>query len=173
MTDVTMRRFPFDWGRLNSVELEIVNNIIGVPMRQPDFVLAPENVPYLYRWYIVKERQANVYLHIQVANDWRVPHDHPWDNQSVYLTDGAIETQFWPNGQIERVDIRHRGDVVSRKATTLHRLDLQGGHDHAITLFTTGPKVREWGFLADDGWHHNRELIDDQHGFSLGKKLHV
>jgi hypothetical protein len=173
-TDITQLKFPFDWGRLNSAEFDLVTNIIGTPMKQRDFVLAPENVPYLYRWHIVKGPHVNVYLHIQVANGWRVPHDHPWDNQSVYLTDGAVETQFWPNGEIERVDFRHKGDVVSRKAATLHRLDLAPGADHAITLFTTGPKTREWGFLDTDGWHHNRELVDDQHGFSLGrKKLHA
>jgi hypothetical protein len=107
-------------------------------------------------------------LHIQVANDWRDKHDHPWDNTSVYLTDGAVETI--PYGEGEQSIVRHAGDMVFRKAEQLHRLDLVPGADHCITLFTTGAHRREWGFMTPNGWLHNKDMVDDRDGFSLGRK---
>jgi hypothetical protein len=128
-------------------------------MRDPDEVLAPAGFPYLYRWHLVRGPEANTYFHIQVANDPKRPlHDHPWDNQSVILAGGYTE-MLCENPDAPAAEERqylecHRkpGDVVWRKASYAHRLLLPEGTPYTMTMFSTGPKVREWGFWYPDGW---------------------
>lgn len=119
-------------------------------MRQaPDFVIGPAEAPYLRRWWIVpRNGLCNVYLHeILRSDDDRALHDHPWANTSLLLAGGYIE--HTPEGPF----VRRAGDVVTRPAETLHRLEVAPGA-RAISLFMTGPKVREWGFSCPQGWVH-------------------
>jgi hypothetical protein len=45
------------------------------------------------------------------------------------------------------------GDVVLRWTGRLaHRIELEDGP--CWTLFITGPRYREWGFLCPQGWMH-------------------
>ena len=38
--------------------------------REPDMTIAPDGIPYLYRWHVIpRNKTANVYFHIQVADD--------------------------------------------------------------------------------------------------------
>ena len=46
--------------------------------------------------------------------------------------------------------VRKPGHVVFRGARSLHRLELLS--PRVRTLFLTGPRVREWGFMAPEGW---------------------
>lgn len=113
--------------------------------RRPDFVIGDD---YLRRWWVIPRNPfANVYLHqINRSDDDRALHDHPWANVSVLLKGGYRE--HLPDGEaIER----KAGDVVQRQATDLHRLELIDGQP-AVSLFITGPKVRDWGFACPNGW---------------------
>jgi hypothetical protein len=56
---------------------------------------------------------------------------------------------------------------VYRKAIDAHRLDLPDGVRYSMSLFTTGPKIRDWGFWLPDGWHHNKEFCVDRDGMSV------
>lgn len=116
-------------------------------LREPDLVIAPDGEPYLYRWHIIpRNSEANVYFHVQVADDPERPlHDHPWDNTSVILAGGYLET-LQQTGMPERVYRREKGQVIHRRAEWPHHLRLAPGKRYAMTLFSTGPKVRDWGF---------------------------
>lgn len=128
--------------------------ILGSLDRPPDLVIAPDGEPYIYRWHVIPRNAAgaNVYFHIQVADDPERPlHDHPWDNQSVILAGGYLETwNPWPQspGVPPAESTRIKGDVVQRHAETAHRLELLDNCPYTMTLFTTGPVRRNWGFWA-------------------------
>lgn len=146
----------------------------------PDLVLAPDGKPYLYRWYlvggnttegatIVTHAPAHVMLHVQVQSDPERPfHDHPWDNQSVIVSGRYIERiqSDPPFGAVEEVE-RKKGDVIVRAAREAHRLILPEGVPYTMTIFSTGPKVRDWGFWYGDTWHHNRQHVAFRNGVSV------
>jgi hypothetical protein len=137
-------------------------------------ILAPNGTPYLYRWYVVpRNKVANVYLHIQVGSDPQDMHDHPWDNQSVILS-GQYEERFHPGFRyLQHAERRilSAGDVVNRKAQMAHRLILPDGLPYAMSLFSTGPKVREWGYWKKDGWKPWKECVTEYNadGVSVAK----
>lgn len=124
---------------------------------EPDLTIAPDGNPYLFRWYLVpKNTLANVYLHLQVASDPLRPlHDHPWDNTSTILAGGYeeyISPPDRPQTAYSSPRIRMPGNVIHRPANMPHRLILPADIPYSISLFTTGPKVRDWGFWYPDGW---------------------
>ena len=114
--------------------------------RPADYVIGED---YLRRWYVVPRNPwCNVYLHqIMVSDDDRALHDHPWRNTSIIL-DGEYIEHMGGHGPVRR----KAGDVVQRSALALHRLEIEEGARPVITLFVTGPKVRDWGFACPKGW---------------------
>ena len=120
--------------------------------RSPDFVIGDN---YLRRWWLIPRNPfCNVYLHeILHSDDDRAFHDHPWQNTSFIIAGGYIE--HTPSGVFHR----QAGDVVSRAADALHRLEVIPGQS-AISLFITGPTVREWGFDCPKGWVHWSDFVD-------------
>lgn len=132
-----------------------------IQVRQPDFVIGDN---YLRRWWVVPRNEGcNVYLHeINRSDDDRALHDHPWDNTSQLLLGSYIE--HTPEGSFQRV----AGDIVTRKATDAHRLDIVPG-EKAVSLFMTGPKLREWGFHCPQGWRHWRDFVDERDTGQVGR----
>jgi hypothetical protein len=128
--------------------------------RAPDFVIG-EN--YLLRWWVIPRNDfSNVYLHeFRRSDDDRAMHDHPWASTSV-LIDGCY-IEHTPEGRF----VRNEGDVVSRAANAVHRIELLPGQ-YATSLFFTGPKVREWGFACPQVWRHWREFTGGENGESIG-----
>ena len=118
----------------------------GVMQSPPDYVIGDD---YMRRWWLIpRNENVNVYLHeIVKSDDDRAMHDHPWANVSYLLFGSYME--HTPEGVFERL----AGDVIQRPAHALHRLEVVPGQ-RCISLFTTGPKVREWGFQCDHGWVH-------------------
>jgi hypothetical protein len=95
-----------------------------------------------------------VYLHdVRHSDEDRAFHDHPWENTSILIYGTYVE--HTPDG----IFTRHAGDIVSRSARSLHRLEIIPGNA-AVSLFITGPKVREWGFQCPQGWVHWRDFTD-------------
>lgn len=129
--------------------------------RAPDFVIGDD---YLRRWWVIPRNEAcNVYLHeILHSDDDRALHDHPWDNTSMLLAGSYIE--HTPDGAY----LRQAGSVVTRKATDLHRLEVPDG-GRAVSLFITGPKVREWGFACPQGWRLWTEFVDARDSGKIGR----
>ena len=156
-----------DWTLIPHKHAAIIRNIVGPGLRfgehlprEPDETLAPDGRPYIYRWHVIPRRLVggNVYCHLQVLDDPDRPlHDHPWDNQSVILAGGYIEHyQENPPRGPRKVRRLRAGDVAQRKAGEAHRLILLG--DYSVSLFSTGPVIRKWGFWAGDKWLDYREL---------------
>lgn len=130
---------------------ELVQWAEGQMTRAPDFVIGDN---YLRRWWIVpRNRLMNLYLHeINKSDDDRALHDHPWDNISLLIKGSYVE--HTPEGRF----VREAGDLVHRKATDSHRLEVPPGSEGVISLFYTGPIVREWGFHCPQGWRHWKDF---------------
>ena len=131
---------------LNATLEDMQHWALGVMARDPDYVIGEE---YLRRWWVIPRNPfANLYLHeLLKSDDDRAMHDHPWANRSVLISGSYIE--HTPEG----VFTRRAGDVIERAATALHRLEVIPG-ERTISLFMTGPKLREWGFACPNGWVH-------------------
>lgn len=129
--------------------------------RPPDFVIGDN---YLRRWWVIPRNPfCNVYLHeILKSDDDRALHDHPWSNISALLMGGYWE--HTPEGKL----FRYQGDVIERPAKALHRLEVLPG-ERAISLFITGPKVREWGFACSQGWVHWRDFVNSDDTGQVGR----
>lgn len=130
--------------------------------RAPDFVIGEP--AYLRRWWIVpRNEMQNTYLHeIRRSDDDRALHDHPWRNTSLVLIGRYRE--ITPLGSF----IRESGCVVEREATDAHRLELIDD-EPCVTLFFTGPKVRDWGFQCPNGWVHWRDFTAGENGEIVGR----
>jgi len=129
--------------------------------RDPDFIIGDN---YLRRWWVVPRNEScNVYLHeIRQSDDDRALHDHPWANRSLIIAGSYHE--HTPDG----VFVRKAGDVVDRSADALHRLVVDADQP-VISLFMTGPVVREWGFACPKGWVPWRDFVDARDSGQIGR----
>lgn len=132
--------------------------------REPDYIIGGAHNPYIKRWWIIPRNPfSNLYLHETVrSDDDRAMHDHPFDNTSVVLLGGYRE--HTPEGVYERKP----GDVIFRPANSLHRLEIEEG-GRSVSLFFTGPKIREWGFQCPQGWRHWRDFTGGAFGETVGR----
>lgn len=127
--------------------------------RSPDFVIGGAEAPYLRRWWLVpRNEEANIYLHhFCRSDDDRALHDHPWESRSLLLSGRYIE--HVPDGPPR---LFSAGQEIWRSAEAAHRIELlrdpYGFEMPVWTVFATGPKVREWGFLCPKGWRHWRDF---------------
>jgi len=119
--------------------------------RPADFVIAPYDEPYLYRWHIIKTKWFSLYVHKMVHDDDdRALHDHPGDNVSVLLS-GAYYEHLENRRRISRI----QGDMLYRKAEEKHRLEMVFT-EQTISLWVVFHKRRVWGFWPDGQfvpWH--------------------
>ncbi len=165
----------FDATILSSTDFKLAEKYLGGGMRiwAPDLVISPDGNPYLYRWHLTEHKlPAQVYFHIQVADDPARPlHNHPWDNMSVILSGGYKETLSCFEGRPTQIStsvfIRSKGDVIYRRSGQAHRLEMQYGVPYTMTLFSTGPKVRDWGFWYPDGFRRYEEVTTTVDGVSV------
>jgi hypothetical protein len=138
--------------------------------RQPDYVIGGWENPYMFRWWIIpRNRFFNIYLHCIVrSDDDRALHDHPWLNCSILINGRYIEHTIEPGGIERRVE-RKAGSIVWRRPTAAHRLEVLNG-EGAISLFITGPRVRDWGFHCPQaGWVHWQDFTSGDNGALIGK----
>ena len=132
----------------------------GKNLFKPDETIAPDGKPYIYRWHLARGDWGNDYFHLQVKSDPERPlHDHPWDNWSVIVAGGYDEAWLSPDyGGWPMVREFRKGDCIARKADEMHRLMLPEDITYTMTRFSTGPKLREWGFWTEEGWVHNKDF---------------
>jgi hypothetical protein len=125
-------------------------------MRPPDFIVRGPGGDYLHRWYVIpRNRWFNVYYHRFLHSDEdRALHDHMYVNASIILRGSYIE--HFADGTTR---LRRPGNVVLRRPTTAHRVELINGAP-VVTLFVTGPRVRNWGFLCPGGWVPHEVFLD-------------
>jgi hypothetical protein len=147
---------------------------------QPDFVIGPHDDPYMHRWYVIpRNRWFNIYLHeFHRSDDDRATHTHPWLSVSLMLN-GVIQEIIedpdapWFQGKnVARTDRWiEKGAITYRSAKMAHRIVLFNDdwleHGNPITLFITGPRIREWGFHCPKGWVHWKDFTSNTDGNSL------
>jgi hypothetical protein len=111
--------------------------------------------PYLNRWELLGNCPAfDIYLHqFLTSDDSRALHDHTAASIAIVLS-GNYTEWFKENKQ----SIRTEGDIILRRATTAHRIEINEGRPGPITVFLRGPKLREWGFYCITGWRHHTEF---------------
>lgn len=132
--------------------------------RDPDFAVRVQGGIYLRRWWVIRTQVFGIYIHFfEKSDDERALHDHPWPNASLVLSGAYDEVVQRSAGQI--VKRRYEGAVVCRRATAAHRIQLlavasSGYEIPCWTLFFTGPRVRDWGFLCPQGWRPWRVFCD-------------
>ena len=133
----------------------------GVMQREHDFVIGDRQ---LLRWWVIpRNEQANVYLHAVLKSDEdRAMHDHPWSNVSYLISGSYIE--HTPEGRF----VRRAGEVIERPAGALHRLEVIPGQ-RCVSLFMTGPKVRDWGFQCEQGWVHWQDFTSADDSSRTGR----
>lgn len=139
-------------------------------MRNPDITIGDHDDPYMERWHILPRNPFfNLYLHRFLRDDDdRALHDHPWASASLLIAGSYVEVTPWPDKPyapgwgVRRGNQAWRylpGDLIFRSATHAHRIELLSAH-HCVTLFATGPRVRDWGFHCPKGWRNWREFED-------------
>lgn len=116
-------------------------------------------VNYLSRWHIIpRNRWFNIYLHkFSGSDDDRALHDHPWWSLSILVRGYLVE--HYNEDQIRKIRFVPRWRPVFRPTEFAHRL-VQPLSRPAWTIFITGPRRREWGFLCPSGWRHWRNFTD-------------
>ena len=146
----------------------------GIMARGPDFVIGPPDNPYMRRWWIIPRNEGcNVYLHeILRSDDDRAGHDHPWSNTSYIIDGGYDEVVYYRDSPWQEAHVLSRkpGEWVSRAAQDTHRLIVPEG-GRCVSLFLTGPKVREWGFWCPNGerFVHWQDFTGGENGELIGR----
>lgn len=161
---------------LAKIHWNIMNRCFDViAQRPPDFVVGGGDDPYLQRWYITPWRRwretykhspvlyhrllllvakllPNLYLHRFLrSDDDRAHHDHPWLFNTSLLVHGVIHECTISAGGIEHRRCLLARDWRFRWGPAPHRIELIT--ESCLTLFVTGPVVRDWGFhCRDAGW---------------------
>lgn len=160
MTDVPIQAAP-----LTEMLKAAAERIIGDHLPHETIMRGGDDpMPFFQRWYILRSPSGgkpspNLYVHHFLRSDMEEPHCHPWANTS-YVLKGAIEEDYWPSAAsclFEDAPVRlvtPAGAARARPASAVHRIvAVEPG---TISLFVTGPKVRDWGFYTDQGFipHH-------------------
>ncbi|WP_428485976.1 hypothetical protein [Rhodopila sp.] len=136
--------------------------------RPPDVMIGGPDTPYLRRWWIIpRNRWCNLYLHHFLrSDDDRALHDHPWASLSILLRGRYREHLVTGPGKLT-VRLRRPFRPILRRAVTAHRVALID--DQPVwTLFITGPRRREWGFLCPNGWRHWKAFTDPADPGAIG-----
>jgi hypothetical protein len=73
-------------------------------------------------------------------------HERHWDEEVGHVMYRLVIKQWYG-----------AGTILFRRANSLHRLEIPiNATEETWTLFITGKKVREWGFLSKEGWIWHR-----------------
>ena len=140
--------------------------------REPDIKIGGQISPYMLRWWwLPRNRFFNIYIHRFLKDDDdRALHDHPWWSFSI-LCEGFIRefyTVCFKDGTsyIATRDLVP-GATVFRSPSFSHRIVVMPDRKLPLTIFITGPKVREWGFHCPKGWRHWKDYVNmDDPGMS-------
>lgn len=131
----------------------------------------PDDI-YLIRYFLVRSRWMNIYIHQFLRSDRDDLHDHPW-HFMTYLVRGSYKEVRW-NPVTEQEDVTYRQNytnhilpngelytaqyerLVFRRATDQHMVVVDENYTEAekhrapLTLFISGPKIRDWGFIKNE-----------------------
>lgn len=137
--------------------------------KEPDFHIGGKVNPYMLRWWVItRNKLFNIYLHeFRRSDDDRAHHDHPWlFNISILLRGRYIEHTIRKGG-IHVATQYSTGAVRWRFGPAPHMIELLPG-ERCVTLFITGPIVRNWGFHCPKGWVPWQRFTDEKDSGSVG-----
>lgn len=115
------------------------------------------NKLYMLRYFLLNKNKNeendqtkfNIFLHKIMLSDTRHFHDHPWNYITIILKGGYWENtptgKFW----------RGPGSIRFNRAKNLHYLELKN-ETPCMTLFIRFKARRQWGFIVDNQWIHNK-----------------
>jgi hypothetical protein len=134
---------------------------------RPDFIIGKPGDDYMRRWFVIpRNRFFNVYLHRFIrSDDDRALHDHPWMNCSLLLQ-GEYTEHTIPQGGIHQRKRYVAGDLKFRGPRSAHRVELTAGP--SLSLFITGPRVRDWGFHCPAGWRRWQDFTAPHNSGEIG-----
>lgn len=140
----------------------------------PDFIIGEPENPYMLRWWwLPRNRFFNIYLHKMLKDDDdRALHDHPWPSLSHMVSGEIIEHyQVAVAGVGAYTETRKltAGQWVWRGAKFAHRLAVPPQDDIPMTIFITGPRVRDWGFHCPKGWRHWQDFVSSEGKGQVGR----
>lgn len=143
----------------------VANWLLGRAKRAPDFVVGGTLDPYLIRWWVIPRNPVfNVYLHcFKRSDDDRALHTHPWLFNLSWLLRGNYREWIGDTNFVDRTE----GAVKFRFGAAAHRIELTDGD--CWTLFVTGPRIREWGFLCPQGFVHWQKFTATNDQGAIGK----
>lgn len=151
---------------LPQVLTDRIHNCCALRMvrREQDILIGDPADPYIVRWHLRRVRWLSCcYLHlVRRSDDDRALHDHPWCNISLVMPADRSD----PAGKVRRV-FRAPGSLTFRRASASHRLVMPGGVP-AVTLFLTGPRIRDWGFWCASGWMPWQRFVDPERPGEVG-----
>jgi hypothetical protein len=117
--------------------------------------------PYLNRWELRGNHPTfDIYLHqFLKSDDNQALHDHTASSIAIVVRGKYTE---WLH--TNRYRIRTEGDILVRRATTAHRIEIDESQPGPLTVFIRGPKSRKWGFYTGSGWrqHDNWRVADSE-----------
>ena len=137
---------------------------------------------YMNRWWLIPYNRFGIAARIHQilrSDEDRHLHDHPWWYISVVLRGGYWEITL-PRGDAEpnRMRLLHGvwrgpGSIAFRRASHFHKIKLPGRDDTGSsigigvdvscwTLFITGPKSQDWGFLVGQEKIPARDYLGDR-----------
>lgn len=142
--------------------------VAGVAMRRPpNFIVGDDPLaPYLRRWWVIPRNSCfNIYLHQFLRDDDdRALHDHPFWSVSLALSGDMIE--HYRKRKDDHIRAVTVGDVIVRGGKFAHRMVVVRP---SWTLFITGPRYREWGFLCPNGWIPWQKFVASENPGAIGR----
>jgi hypothetical protein len=167
--------------------------------RIPHHTIPIDGKPYLTRYFLTGKNEKvigerpNLFLHhFHMSDQGRELHNHPYTGTSLILKSGYIEERVKVLGLATHLDysqhgvttvmstpaysqleakVVRAGDINRLGLDDFHRAELLDTVKGAWTLFYTGPRVKEWGFL-------NRRTLEffpyeSRHASRLGRGPHA
>jgi hypothetical protein len=117
------------------------------------------------RWRIIETPWFSIYIHgIYKADEDKHMHDHPWNYTSFVLRGFFSERMPARDGRKGRYDtlILGPGKFVGRKAEQFHKIE-QLHSPSVYTLFFTGRRRRDLGYLTEIGWMDHKTYRKKKH----------
>lgn len=141
-----------------------------ISKRLPDLSVGDPLNPYMLRWYwIPRNKFFNVYVHMFLRDDDdRALHDHPWGSLSLLCRGTLLEIYQNPNKFYRSTKHITVGNWTYRSAKFAHRLVVPTQAYSPVTIFITGPRIREWGFHCPKGWKHWKDFVAKDNKGSVG-----
>jgi len=117
---------------------------------------------YLRRYRLFQTPWFGMYIHkICRPDQGRDPHDHPWNFSALILKNGYCETTIM-DGKAGRQWFKF-GDWSRHKAEDFHIIEnFHFKYGNTWTLFLTGKRRRNWGFLTEEGWVSHQEYTGEK-----------